>query len=186
MLRTVLLIALLAAAGSGNATEAGWAQLREGGRVVLLTHAQAPGSPEMRELDDKDFANCRTQRNLSERGRQQARRMGPLFLARAAPTDQVLSSRLCRTYETARIAFGGDPEPFEALDPLPQDETTAQRQIAAIIELIEDYRGWGNLVLVTHPGLVQALTGIAPREAEAIIVVPRDNSLHVTGRIVFN
>jgi broad specificity phosphatase PhoE len=183
MLRFAICLAILLAAQPTLATEAGWAQLREGGKVVLVTHANAPGGGDPTNFD---VENCRTQRNLSDRGRQQARRMGPLFLARAAQTEKVLSSRWCRAFETASIAFGGEPEPFEALDPIPADEELAAERKAAIMEVIREYSGWGNLVMVTHPDTVQALTNVKPRDAEAVIVAPNGDGLQVTGRIVLN
>lgn len=183
MRRFIVFAAALLLSAQAFATEAGWAQLRDGGHVVLLTHANAPG---IGDPVNFDVGKCRTQRNLSERGRVQARRMGPLFLARAAPVERVLSSRWCRTLDTARIAFGVDPEVFEALDPFPKDAEAAAEHKAAIMEEIRNFSGSGNLVMVTHPETVKTLTGITPREAEAVIVAPADDTLHVTGRIIFN
>ena len=101
--RHVLLLAFAVEAG---ATEAGWALLRDGEHVVLLRHAMAPGAADPANFD---IEKCSTQRNLSERGKQQARKIGALFAARAAPTERVLTSRYCRTMETARLAFGETP-----------------------------------------------------------------------------
>lgn len=184
MLRIALALAALLAVVPAYATEAGWAQLREGGQVVLIRHANAPGMGEPAAFDIDD---CSTQRNLSSRGEQQARRMGALFAARAARTEQVLSSRWCRCVETARLAFGASlVELFEALDPVPaesEDDATAR---ATIMETIRGYSGSGNLVMVTHQANIEALTGFSPREAEAVIVVPDGDDLRVTGRVVFN
>ena len=94
---------LLLFAAEARATEAGWALLRDGEHVVLLRHAMAPGAADPANFD---IEKCSTQRNLSERGKQQARKIGALFAARAAPTERVLTSRYCRTRETARLAFG--------------------------------------------------------------------------------
>lgn len=181
-LLAVCLICLVAS--PSTATEAGWALLRNGGQIVLLVHANAPGSGEPANFE---IDNCRTQRNLSERGRQQARRIGALFAARAEPVGQVLASRYCRALDTARLAFGDRLlEPWEALDPLPADEAGAEKQVADIVARISDYSGSGNLVLVTHAPVVTAVSGARPREGEAVIVAPTENGLHVIGRIVFN
>lgn len=183
-LRLLVVCLFCLAASSATATEAGWALLRNGGQVVLLVHANAPGSGEPASFD---LDNCRTQRNLSERGRQQARRIGALFAARAEPVGQVLASRYCRTIETARLAFGDRlPEPWAALDPPPEDETGAAEQVVEIVARIRDYSGSGNLVLVTHAPVVTAVSGARPREGEAVIVAPAESGLHVIGRIVFN
>jgi phosphohistidine phosphatase SixA len=167
-----------------EATEAGWALLREGEQVVLLRHAFAPGAAEPARFKIED---CSTQRNLSDRGQQQARKIGALFLARAAPTERVLSSRYCRALETGSIAFrDGEVEPFEALDLLSTDEKTAAAQNKAVIDEIRAYSGSGNLILITHQENIKALTDVSAREGEAIIVRPTEQGLHVLGRVVFN
>ena len=68
----VLAIWLLAApvVAAGGSQEA-WAALVHGGHVALIRHGNAPpgyGDPPGFKIDD-----CATQRNLDERGREQAR-----------------------------------------------------------------------------------------------------------------
>ena len=186
MLRlTTIVVAILLLAGTpSSATEAGWALLRNGGQVLFLVHANAPGSGDPANFD---IENCRTQRNLSDRGRQQARRIGALISARAEPVEQVYASRYCRTLQTARLAFGdGLVEEMDALDPPAEDEEAAKSAREEVMELIRTYSGSGNLVLVTHPESIEALVGVTPREGEAVIVAPTDEGIHIIGRIVFN
>lgn len=186
MLRYVSALAaiLFLTISPATATEAGWALLRQGGQIVLLVHANAPGIGDPTHFD---IDNCRTQRNLSERGRQQARRIGALFAARAEPVEKVYSSRYCRALDTARLAFGDRlVEPTDALNQLPQDPDAAKMAQAAVMELIRDYDGSGTLVLVTHPENVAAFVGATPREGTAIIVEQQGDGLRQIGRIVFN
>ncbi|MCP4317305.1 MAG: histidine phosphatase family protein [Hyphomicrobiales bacterium] len=156
-------------ASNAGSTEAAWARLATGGYTVFLTHALAPGAgdPPHFELDD-----CTTQRNLSDRGRQQALRRGVRFAARAVSISRVYSSRWCRTIDTANAAFRVDPELLEALDLVEDDPEALAAQSKEIIEIIRQFRGPGNQVMVTHPENVEALTGIMPREGEAVIVAP--------------
>lgn len=167
-----------------TATEAGWALLRDGGRVVFLANANAPGTGDPANFN---LEQCRTQRNLSDRGRQQARRIGALIAARAEPVEKVYTSRYCRAAETARLAFGDRlVEEMAALDAPPRDGEISSEAKAEIFALIRDYSGSGNLVLVTHPETVTAFVGVKPREGEAVIVAPTDAGAHAIGRIVFN
>ena len=182
MFRIVIGVICLLAASPATATEAAWALLREGGQVVLLRHAAATGTTDPANFDIDD---CSKQRNLSDRGRQQARKIGSLFAARAAPIERVLSSRYCRALDTARIAFGSAPEPLEALDLL-KDPADATARNAAVLEAIRNFGGSGTLVLVTHLENIMALTGAGAREGEAVVVAPEGETLHVLGRIVFN
>lgn len=176
----VLACGMLFSAGAW-ATEAGWSLLREGGHVVLLRHAFAPGTAGGADVED-----CNRQRGLSDRGRQQARRMGALFDTRAERVERVLSSRACRCLETAEIAFRyADVEPAPDLD-WPKDEATWEASRAEILDQVGSFSGRGNMVMVTHLEVLQALTGQAPREGEALIVRREGETLHVLARIVFN
>lgn len=188
MLRALLLLASLLAAAPATATEAAWALLRDGGHVVLLRHANAPGTGDPANFDIDD---CSTQRNLSDRGEQQARKIGALFAARAAPVEQVLSSRWCRALDTARLAFGERlTKVFEPLDSFFENSDKEAGQSAAVVEAVKAFTGSGNMVMVTHQVNITALTGIVPREGEAVIVATEADEegegLRILGRIIFN
>ena len=183
MHRFFAVLIFLLCAGPAVATEAGWALLREGGHVVLMRHAMSGGGAEPANFD---IEKCATQRNLSERGKQQARKIGALFAARAAPFERILSSRWCRCLDTARIAFETEPEIFEPLDPPQADPAEKAAQFKALVAEIANFSGSDNLVMVTHAEDIQALAGVSPREGEAIIVQADGERLRVLGRIVFN
>ena len=79
--------------------------LRAGGYVIFLRHAEAiDGS----DLDLANMDNCATQRNLSARGREDAKAVGRAFRNRAIPVGRILASPFCRTRHTAYFAFGAD------------------------------------------------------------------------------
>ncbi|TGV30714.1 histidine phosphatase family protein, partial [bacterium M00.F.Ca.ET.168.01.1.1] len=60
MLRLALALFLLAIPTFAHATDAGWALLRDGGRVVLLRHAFVTGATDPANFD---IGNCATQLN---------------------------------------------------------------------------------------------------------------------------
>src|SRR5947207_568298 len=104
-MRAVLLLVALVVLGAAPAAadDALWDLMKRGGQVILMRHANAPGifdPPGMR------FDDCRTQRNLDEQGRAEARRIGAAFRALSIPVDDVRSSRWCRCMDTAKLAFG--------------------------------------------------------------------------------
>ncbi|GHD10342.1 histidine phosphatase family protein [Tianweitania populi] len=183
LLLSLLLSPLVLVVAPASATEAGWALLREGGHVVLLRHGYAAGTTDSPKIDLDD---CRTQRGLSDRGKQQARRIGSLFAARAEPVEQVYTSRFCRTRETADLAFGSSlVKDLPALDPA-SDPAAAETARSEIFALVEGFTGSGNLVLVTHDDVIRSLTGAGAREGEAVIVKRNPEGLHIAGRIIFN
>ena len=79
--------------------------LQSGGYVVYMRHTKTEKNQE--DLDHTNLANCATQRNLSEEGREQARVIAKAFKKLGIRTQSVLTSPYCRAKETATIAFGG-------------------------------------------------------------------------------
>lgn len=90
----------VASQGDGQGAE-GW--LRRGGVVLAMRHALAPGT-----FDPPGFriGDCSTQRNLSDTGREQARRIGQWFATRSLQPARVRSSPWCRCVDSAQLAFG--------------------------------------------------------------------------------
>ena len=170
-MRALAVLLLLACASTGPARAADpWDALRQGGTVAILRHARAPGTgdPPNFRLDD-----CATQRNLSEEGRNQARRIGERFRAEGVRVARVLSSRWCRGLETARLAFG-EAEPFPPLDSLFPEKTAREAPTKAVRDTVRDWAGQpGVLVLVTHQVNITALTGLFPAEGEILVLRPR-------------
>ena len=97
------MLALLGASPAGAAdtdSAALWRRLREGGHVVLMRHAATV--PGVGDPQNFKLGVCATQRNLSDGGREDARRIGAAFRERDVPVSEVLSSRWCRCVDTAR------------------------------------------------------------------------------------
>lgn len=174
---------VLAAGGSRPAWTADsvWDALRGGGKIVMLRHASTEpglGDPPGFRLDD-----CATQRNLSDAGRAEARRIGAAFVRRAVPVARVLSSRWCRCVETARLAFGR-VEAWSPLDSFFDDRSREPQQTRAVRALIAEPFTGGNLILVTHQVNITALTGIAPAMGEIIVLSPESGgSFKILGRL---
>ncbi|HZH28329.1 MAG TPA: histidine phosphatase family protein [Azospirillaceae bacterium] len=176
-----LLVAVCVGAVSPVAAQDdGWRVLRRGGAVALIRHAQAPGTgdPPGFRLDV-----CATQRNLSEDGRRQARRLGAAFAAQGVRPVRVLSSAWCRALETARLAFG-EAEIFAPLNSFFAGQGDREAQTNALRSTIAAWRGRdGTLVLVTHQVNITALTGVFPREGEVIVLRLSDAGFDLAGRI---
>ena len=118
-----------------------------------------------------NLADCPTQRNLTEAGREEARRLGAAFRSRGIPVGRVLSSHWCRCLETARLAFG-HVEPWEPLDSVFDDRAREPERTRAVRRLAGERPATGNLVLVTHSANILALTGISPAPGEFLALVP--------------
>lgn len=143
-------------------------RLNEGGFVIMLRHALAPGvgDPENFRLGD-----CTTQRNLSEQGRAQARRLGERLRAHGIDQAEVYSSQWCRCLETAELLMLGPVEQLPALNSFfsrPADrESNLQALRAFLAELPED---GPPVILVTHQVTISAIAGHGTVSGEAVVL----------------
>src|SRR5256712_4605676 len=164
------------------ADDALWTLLRSGGQVILLRHAATDRSfadPPGFRLDD-----CSTQRNLTDGGREQARRLGEVLRARAVPIGRVLSSQWCRCLETARLAFGR-AEPWPPLNAAPRDAERVAARARELRALLATPPAGGNLVLVTHGFNIRDATGDMPVEGGLVVFTPLGGDrFTVAGRLV--
>ena len=76
--------------------------LKVGGKLIFIRHAYAPGGGDPENFNIND---CSTQRNLSESGRIQSRKIGNFFTENKIKIEKVYSSEWCRCKETASLAF---------------------------------------------------------------------------------
>jgi phosphohistidine phosphatase SixA len=154
--------------------------MRAPGSVVVVRHSYAPGAfdPPDARLDD-----CSTQRNLDERGRAQATRMGEAFRQHGIAVGTVLSSPRCRCLDTARLAFGR-VQPWDPLQGALRDADRRRRQVAEIRKAIAAHGDGPPLVLVTHGSVVSDLTGLnVPMGAFVVLRRAADGSHSVAGQL---
>ena len=117
--------------------------------VVAFRHAQAPGT-----FDPPNFrlGDCGTQRNLSDEGRAQARRLGQWFQRQDLRPSRVRSSPWCRCMDTATLAFG-NAESWPALgSPRGSPEQTGAQHLQQLRAALIDATGQPRRfeVWVTH------------------------------------
>ena len=145
-----------------------WAALAAGGKVALIRHGNAPpgygGDPPGFRLDD-----CKTQRNLDDVGRAQARALGEAFRKHGVRVDRIVASPVCRCMETAQLMAVGDVEMSASLLP---DMSSVPTRALALEEMVSSWRGPGTLVLVTHGLTVGRVTGFTLQQAETLVLQP--------------
>lgn len=155
ILSALYFIAMIGCPITGFGDDSVWENLKQGGYVILMRHATAEktADPLILKIDD-----CSVQRNLSSKGRQEAALIGRAFRSRSIPVSEVLSSRYCRTRETAELAFGRVTtwQPLDLLYALPEQARDARTEIVA--EHIGAYDGGDNLIMITHLPNIDALT----------------------------
>jgi phosphohistidine phosphatase SixA len=163
------------------ANESLWDLLRAGGQIVLMRHATT--TPGVGDPPGFRLGDCATQRNLTEAGRREARRIGAVFQDREVPVGRVLSSRWCRCMETARLAFGR-AEHWAALDSNFEDRNREPERTAAIRARASQRPEAGNLILVTHGANIAPLTGSQPAPGEFFVLTPEGGGrFRIAGRL---
>ncbi|MBR1198953.1 histidine phosphatase family protein [Bradyrhizobium sp. AUGA SZCCT0240] len=163
-----LVLGLAAAAETARADEAAWSALRAGGHVALMRHADAPGGvgdPPGFRVDD-----CTTQRNLSAKGRADAKRIGARLKSEGIAVEQILASPWCRCMDTATLLELGPVETAPTFGNVVVLRDQTEALTAGARAMIGKWTGRGNLLVVTHGANISALTGISPASGEIVVV----------------
>ena len=82
--------------------------LKQSGHIAFMRHASAPfeGAPKSEGVSTETLGPCETQRNLDDKGRADARRLGELFRRAGVVFEHVYTSKWCRCRETAELTMG--------------------------------------------------------------------------------
>ena len=164
------------------ANESTWSLLEEGGKIVFIRHAYAPGSG---DPDNFVIEDCSTQRNLNQQGIDQSISIGQNFSKRDIPIQQVYSSQWCRCKDTASYAFG-DYQELNSLNSTfegkyRQNHQRQMNELKALIASWDDTEG--NLILVTHYVIIGGVLEHYPSSGELVIT---NKSLDVLDSIKTN
>lgn len=147
--------------------------LRGGGYILYFRHA----ATDFGQNDDHmtGYEDCATQRNLTDKGRAEARAIGAALRELTIPVGEVLASPFCRTMETAQLVFGrATASPAVRGGPALPEST---ERYAALRQLLATpVRGSVNLVIVSHGNPFRATVG-GPylAEGEAAVIEPGGN-----------
>jgi broad specificity phosphatase PhoE len=144
--------------------------LLRGGYVLYFRHA----ATDFGQNDDQmsGFEDCARQRNLTERGRADARAIGAQIRRLGVPIGDVLASPFCRTRETAELIFGRARVDTRVRGgPAQPDDAARYQPLRALLEA--PAASGANLVIVSHGNPFRAVTG-APylTEGEAALLEP--------------
>jgi phosphohistidine phosphatase SixA len=187
-MRFVIFTALLAfcitaeVASADDAADA-WKALRAGGHVALMRHADAPGGvgdPPGFRVDD-----CATQRNLSEKGRADAAKIGVSLQSEGA-FEKILSSPWCRCIDTAKLLNLGMVETEPTFGNVVVLRDQRETLTVGARALIAKWTARGNLLVVTHGANIQALTGVWLASGEIVVVKGGSDRAEPVGRLLLD
>ena len=150
--------------------------LSEGGKLIFIRHAYAPGSG---DPDNFDLSNCASQRNLNQKGIDQAKAINKLFLKKNyMDRNLVLSSEWCRCKQTAKYAF----KKFKTksfLNSFFSKKFTHNKsnQINELKNYVKQWNGKSNLIFVTHYVVISEILNVSTSSGEIIVVDKEFNIL---------
>jgi len=141
--------------------------LKGTGTVLMIRHAYAPGTG---DPDNFDVARCETQRNLNDRGRDQAREWGDRLRGAGIEPSRILSSQWCRCMETAELMAAklmeaglmevGPVEPFWPLNSFFTAREDREKNLSALRGALAGLpTDAAVVVMVTHQVTISAITG---------------------------
>jgi phosphohistidine phosphatase SixA len=145
--------------------------LKDGGKLIFIRHAYAPGSA---DPDGFDISNCASQRNLNIDGIEQSKRMGQIFIDNEIMINKVLSSEWCRCKQTAEYAFN-NYETKSFLNSFFSQEFShnKDKQLKELKEYIKNWNGKKNLIFVTHFVVIYEILNLSTSSGE-IVVTDKD------------
>ena len=142
--------------------------IKEGGKLIFIRHAYAPGSGDPANFNIKD---CSTQRNLNQEGRDQSTAIGLSFKKHKILVENIISSQWCRCKETALLAFGDKYKTNSFLNSFYEERfsNNKENQILELKEYIDNWSGKKNLVFITHYVVISEVLNVYPSSGEIVI-----------------
>ena len=142
-------------------------KLKAGGKLIFIRHAYAPGGGDPENFNIYD---CSTQRNLSESGRIQSRKIGNFFKENRIKIEDVYSSEWCRCKETASLAFKN----FKTKSFLNSffSSKFAHKKKSQIKDFQKFLNIWdkkNNLIFITHYVVISEILDYPPSSGEIVV-----------------
>jgi phosphohistidine phosphatase SixA len=149
--------------------------LKEGGKLIFIRHAYAPGGG---DPDGFNLLNCSTQRNLNNDGIEQSKRIGQIFLKNGLIINKVLSSEWCRCKQTAKYAFT-NYETKSFLNSFFSQEFSHNKnnQIKELKKYVKMWDGKNNLIFVTHYVVISEVLKLSVSSGEIVVTDKEFNIL---------
>ena len=134
--------------------------------VIFLRHALAPGFGDPNNFIKQD---CSTQRNLSNKGRLQARLIGHYLKTSKIRFSEILTSEWCRCIDTTKELNLRNWKTFSGLNSFFEGHEKKDKVMDKLRKKLNSLDHSDLVLLVTHQVVILAQTGIAPKSGEMVL-----------------
>ena len=149
--------------------------LQSGGHIMVMRHGATDHS--QKDLDRSLEPDCSQQRNLSDEGREEMRRMRRSLVALQIPIGKVYTSPYCRTRHTAEEAFVEYQVDPDLQFSISKDSVEAKRLADYLYRsILSANPGSANSVIITHYSNIWDALGIWPKPEGAMLVIQNKGS----------
>ncbi len=159
-------------------------KMKAGGHILMIRHALAPGSGDPASFK---IGDCSTQRNLDDRGREQAGTIGNWLRSNGITSARMYSSQWCRCLETARLIDLGPVAELPSLNSFYELVQNREPNLKALREFVAAQPKDGPLIiLVTHFVTISAIADWGVSSGEGVLLELNQNKLdEVVGQLDF-
>jgi len=158
--------------------------MKAGGHILMIRHALAPGTGDPANFQ---IGDCSTQRNLDDRGREQAKAIGDWLRTNGITSAKVYSSQWCRCLETAGLLEMGTVAQLPALNSFYELTQDREPNLKALRKFIAEQPSEGVLIiLVTHLVTISAIANEGVSSGEGVLLkLNEDSPYEIVGRLNF-
>ena len=174
----------LAMAGVDSDSKEMIERMKAGGHILMIRHALAPGTGDPANFQ---IGDCSTQRNLDDRGREQAKAIGDWLRTNGITSAKVYSSQWCRCLETAGLLEMGTVAQLPALNSFYELTQDREPNLKALRKFIAEQPSEGVLIiLVTHLVTISAIANEGVSSGEGLLLkLNEDSPYEIVGRLNF-
>jgi len=172
---TILIFKVCLFGNISSADTISWSEILDQPKfnVIFLRHALAPGYGDPSEFHISD---CKTQRNLNEEGRDQARSIGIKLKMKGFLFNEIYSSEWCRCVDTATLLDLGEITMFSGLNSFFQDHYDKRETLRKLMQKLEHLDEKNRILMVTHQVVISSVTGINVGSGVAVAYSTTDGS----------
>ena len=153
--------------------------LQSGGHIIYMRHGETDIS--QKDMSRDSFDDCSSQRNLSEKGRADVKKIGDSILDLKIPIGHVTSSPYCRTKDTAKLAFGEFDVELNLQFSISKNKAEAKKLGEQLFSMMLDTEITDkNEVFVGHTANLKDGLGIWPKPEGVMAIFKKQD-----GKIIF-